>query len=191
VSLAYLDCGSLMVYEMNRILLLLSCLSKSIAILLSFGQPRLSGKAILFLILRVPHTIVVFRLGIAYAGSCREEVLELLLPLVSDTTLTIELSALAALSLGLVFVGSCHGDITSSILQALMEHEDASLNDPYAKFMGLGLALLFLGKQDAVDAPLETIKIVTHPISKQVQVMLEMSAYAGMSFQGVGNCEFL
>lgn len=119
------------------------------------------------------------RLGIAYAGSAKEEVYELLSPLVTDTGLTMEMSSLAALSLGLVFLGTCHGDITSSILQTMMEREEAQLKDHYAKFMGLGLGLLFLGKQEASDATLETLKVIEHPLSKQVQVLVEICSYAG------------
>ena len=85
------------------------------------------------------------RLGIAYAGTRREELLELLLPLVSDTTITMELSSLAALSLGMIFVGTCNGDITSTILQTLMERDETSLKDTYSRLMGAGLALLFVG----------------------------------------------
>jgi 26S proteasome regulatory subunit N1 len=130
-------------------------------------------------------------LGIAYAGTRREEVLELLLPIVSDTTVTMELSALAALSLGLVFVGTCNGDVASTILQTLMERDETSLKDTNSRLMGAGLALLFvgisftlsIGRQEAADATLETLKVIEHPISKTMQVMVEMIAYAGMFFK--------
>lgn len=117
-------------------------------------------------------------LGIAYAGVPRDEILELLLPLVSDITVTMEISAMAALSLGLVYCGTCNGEITSTVLQTLMEREDAELSDPFAKFMGAGLALLFLGKQDAAEAPLETLKAIEHKLAKEIEVMVEISAFA-------------
>lgn len=118
-------------------------------------------------------------LGIAYLGSRREEVLDLLLPLVTDTGLTMELSSVAALSLGLVYIGTCNGDITSSILQTMMERSETDLKDPWAKFMALGLSLLFLGKQDACEAPLETLKVIEGPIAKQAEVLLEAVAFGG------------
>ena len=37
------------------------------------------------------------------------------------------------------------------------------------------------GRQEAADATLETLKVIEHPISKTMQVMVEMSAYAGIS----------
>ncbi|KAI9204312.1 armadillo-type protein [Polychytrium aggregatum] len=126
----------------------------------------------------VLRTSAIIGLGIAYAGTAREDVLELLLPIVSDTGLTMEISSLAALSCGLIFVGTCHGDITSTILQSLMESEDAQLKDGYAKFMGVGLALLYLGKQEASEPTLETLKVIEHPIAKQIEVMVETCAFA-------------
>src|SRR5258706_15186957 len=89
-----------------------------------------------------------YRLGLAYAGSRREDVINLLLPIVSDTSLTMELSAMAALSLGLTFVGSSNGDISLAILQVFMErveaNEEAQLKDKWSRFLALGLALLFV-----------------------------------------------
>ncbi|CAO0800146.1 unnamed protein product [Mucor circinelloides] len=121
----------------------------------------------------------IFGLGLAYAGSAREEVSELLLPIVSDTNLAMELSSLAALALGLVFVGSCDGDITSTILQTMMEREDIYLKDSWSRFMALGLGLLYLGKQDASEATLETLKAIEHPLGKQAEVLVEALSYAG------------
>ena len=121
----------------------------------------------------------ILGLGIAYAGTGRQEVLDLLLPLVGDTGITMELSSLAALSCGLVFASSCNGDITSTILQTFMEREESNLKDPYARLMAVGLSLLFLGKQEAAEAPLETLKVIENPLAKQAEVMLEICAYAG------------
>ncbi|CAG8655494.1 46371_t:CDS:10 [Gigaspora margarita] len=117
-------------------------------------------------------------LGMAYAGSKRADVRDLLLPLVSDTTLTMEVASLAALSLGLVFAGDCNGDITSTILQTMMERDDSQLKETWGRFMGLGLALLYLGKQDAAEVTLETLKAIEHPLSKQVAVLVEICSYA-------------
>jgi hypothetical protein len=59
-----------------------------------------------------------------------------------------EIASLAALSLGFIFVGSKNGDVSSTMLQTLLEkHEagDKGLDENWAKFFALGLALLFLG----------------------------------------------
>jgi 26S proteasome regulatory subunit N1 len=55
-------------------------------------------------------------LGIAYAGSAREDLLESLVPIVVDTGLLVETSALAALSLGLIFVGKGNEEVSNAIL---------------------------------------------------------------------------
>ena len=50
-------------------------------------------------------------LGIAYAGARKEELVELLLPVVENEESSITECSLAALSLGISFVGSCNSDI--------------------------------------------------------------------------------
>ena len=88
-------------------------------------------------------------LALAYAGSHREDLLAYLLPHVADDTITMEISGLATLALGFIFVGSKHGEVSEVILQTLMEkyeHGDKSLDEKWAKFMALGLGLLYLGE---------------------------------------------
>ena len=124
-------------------------------------------------------TSAIVGLGLAYVGSQREELSSLLLPIVADDTNSMEIASFAALSLGFVFVGSCNGDITMTILQALMEREPSQLDEKWARFMVLGLALLYLGRQDASDATLETLKAIEHSISKQAQILVDICSYAG------------
>jgi 26S proteasome regulatory subunit N1 len=45
--------------------------------------------------------------------------------------------------------------------------------------MGLGLALLYLGKQDASEVPIETLKAIEHPIGKQTETLVDILSYAG------------
>lgn len=128
---------------------------------------------------KIFQTSAINGLGIAFAGSSNEQVLELLLPLVSDLNVSIEVSSLAALALGHVFVGSCHGDITSTILQTLLERDFTQLADKFIRFMSLGLGLLYMGKTESVDDVLETIDAIEHPISKTLKVLVNICAYAG------------
>ncbi|KAG2116267.1 hypothetical protein DEU56DRAFT_932358 [Suillus clintonianus] len=65
----------------------------------------------------------IMGLGVAYSGSHREDLLTLLLPAVADNGASMEITAINALSLGFVFVGSGNGEITSKILQPLMERQ--------------------------------------------------------------------
>ncbi|KIY48432.1 26S proteasome regulatory complex, non-ATPase subcomplex, Rpn1 subunit [Fistulina hepatica ATCC 64428] len=127
-------------------------------------------------------TSAIMGLGLAYVGSQREDILGLLLPHVSDDTVSMEIASLAALSLGFIFVGSENGELTSTILQTLMEKAergDKSLDEKWARFMALGLGLIYLGLQDASDATIETLKAIDHPIAKTAQIIVEACAYAG------------
>lgn len=125
------------------------------------------------------RTNAIIGLGLAYAGSQREDLQEMLLETVADTDTTMEISALAALSLGFIFAGSCDGEITSTILQTLMERDPAQLNDRWTRFMVLGLAFLFVGKQEEAEAALETLKAIDSPIAKHAEVLVDIMAYAG------------
>lgn len=92
-------------------------------------------------------------LGLAHAGHQREDLVSLLLPLVADDDVNMEIASLAALSLGFIFVGSCHGEIASTILQTFMERDDKVLSEKWARFMALGLALLYLGSSPTSTLP--------------------------------------
>lgn len=55
---------------------------------------------------------------------------------------------IASLALGLVTVGTCHGDVTVNVLQALMEIEESKLSkDKNARLLALSLGLTSLGKE--------------------------------------------
>ncbi|KZT10323.1 26S proteasome regulatory complex, non-ATPase subcomplex, Rpn1 subunit [Laetiporus sulphureus 93-53] len=118
-------------------------------------------------------------LGLAYAGSHREDILQLLLPYIADDSVSMEIASLSALALGFIFVGSGNGEIASTILQTLMEREDKQLEEKWARYMILGLALLYLGLQDGSDATVETLKAIEHHISKQAVILVDTCAYAG------------
>lgn len=122
----------------------------------------------------------IMGLGLAYANSNKEDVLELLLPIVEDTSLDMQLSAMAALSLGLVFVGSSNDRVSEAIITTLLDEErQKQLKDKWTRFMSLGLALLFFGRQEEVEVILETLKAIDHPMAKPAAVLAEVCAWAG------------
>ncbi|KAF2703609.1 26S proteasome non-ATPase-like protein regulatory subunit 2 [Pleomassaria siparia CBS 279.74] len=122
----------------------------------------------------------IMGLGLAYAGSNKEELLEILLPIVTDTSLDMQLSAMAALSLGLIFVGSANGEVVDALMNTLLDEDRGSqLKDKWTRFMALGLALLFFGQQENVDIIIETLKALDHPMSKPTSVLAEVCAWAG------------
>jgi 26S proteasome regulatory subunit N1 len=121
-------------------------------------------------------------MGIAYAGTGREDIMELLLPMLessaSESKKMLEVS-LAGLALGMIFVGKCNETVGSAIVQRIMEATDEELDHSHAKFLCLGLGLLFLGKMEKADAMLEAIRTVDHKIAKYAAIVLETFAYAG------------
>ncbi|KAJ1824866.1 proteasome regulatory particle base subunit [Coemansia sp. RSA 2671] len=129
------------------------------------------------------HAIVklaaISGLGLAYSGTNRQDILDMLVPLISDTDITIDLSSMAALSAGLVCIGSGNSDVSTVILQSMMERVDGELSHKLARFMALGLGLLYVGTQDKYDTILETLKAITHPIGKQASILMQVCAYAG------------
>mmetsp|Transcript_63715 Transcript_63715/g.74641 ORF Transcript_63715/g.74641 Transcript_63715/m.74641 type:complete len:934 (+) Transcript_63715:124-2925(+) len=121
-------------------------------------------------------------LGIAYAGSAREEVMDLLIPLVENTeggTEGMQEVGQASLALGMIYVGKCDDNVGSVLVQRLMEASDEELGHCDAKLLCVGLGLLFLGKMEKADAMLEAVRTVEHGISKYAAVVLESFAYAG------------
>ncbi|KAI9801740.1 MAG: proteasome regulatory particle base subunit [Sarcosagium campestre] len=122
----------------------------------------------------------IMGLGLSYAGSNREDLLEHLLPIVSDSSLDLQLSAMAALSLGLIFVGSSNDMVSEAIIQTFFEDERMEqVKNKWTRFMALGLALVFFGKQEEVDVVLETLKAIDRPMSKPTSVLVEVCAWAG------------
>ncbi|KAI0694186.1 armadillo-type protein [Cytidiella melzeri] len=119
-------------------------------------------------------------LGLAYAGSAREDLQALLLPQVVDDEVSMEVASLAALALGFIYVGSGNGEITGTILQTLMERDSKQLDEKWTRYMSLGLALLYVGLQEATDAIMVALQAIEHEaVSNQAQVLVDMCAYAG------------
>lgn len=123
----------------------------------------------------------IMGLGLTYAGSNKEELLtEKLLPIISDTSQDMQISAMAALSCGLIFVGSSHSEVTEAIITTMMDDERQNqLKDKWTRFMALGLGLLYFGKQEEVDVVLELLKVIDNPAAKATAVLVEICAWAG------------
>lgn len=122
----------------------------------------------------------IFGLGLAHAGSNHTAVISCLLKVFSDPSSSMEVVGVAALSCGLVCVGSCNNDVTTTILQTLMEKSDLELRgDPFAKFLPLGIGLCYLGKQEAAEATIATLEVLNEPFKSMAMTLVEICAYAG------------
>ena len=76
------------------------------------------------------------------------------MPVVSNEELSLEVVAMAALSLGLSFAGSCNADVAQALMTVLMERPQATLQtDSMTRLIVLGVGLLYLGKQQVCEPP--------------------------------------
>lgn len=119
-------------------------------------------------------------LGLTYAGSAKEDMLVTLLPVVGDSGLELSLSATAALALGMIFVGSGNHEVAETIATQLMDEDrQPQLKDKWARFMALGLGLIYFGRQEEVDTILEILKAIDHPMAKPTATLASICAWAG------------
>jgi 26S proteasome regulatory subunit N1 len=122
----------------------------------------------------------IMGLGLSHAGSNKEDLLELLLPIVEDSSLDMQLSAMAAVSLGMIFVGSSNHQVSEAIANTLMDEDrQKQMKDKWTRFMALGLALLYFGRQEEVDVILDILKAIDHPMAKPTAVLASVCAWAG------------
>mmetsp|Transcript_3749 Transcript_3749/g.4567 ORF Transcript_3749/g.4567 Transcript_3749/m.4567 type:complete len:329 (+) Transcript_3749:787-1773(+) len=117
-------------------------------------------------------------LSFTYAGSARQDILELCSPIIIDGDNSIEVSAIAALVLGLVFIGTCNDEVANCIFQTCMEREASDLDNPHARYYALGLGLLYFGRQDSVEASLVGVSVIEHPIKRFMEILMKGCAYA-------------
>jgi 26S proteasome regulatory subunit N1 len=121
----------------------------------------------------------IMGLGIAYAGSQNDQIKIRLSPILNDANAPLDVIAFAALSLGMIYVGSCNEEVAQSIIFALMDRSEAELGEALTRFLPLGLGLLYLGKQESVEATAEVSKTFNEKIRKYCDMTLLSCAYAG------------
>ncbi|KAH7860237.1 hypothetical protein Vadar_011070 [Vaccinium darrowii] len=122
----------------------------------------------------------IMGLGLAYAGSQNEQIRSKLTPILNgDNKASLDVIAFTAISLGLVYVGSCNEDVAQAIILALMDRSESELGEPLTRLLPLGLGLLYLGKQESVEATAEVSKTFNEKIRKYCDMTLLSCAYAG------------
>ena len=85
-------------------------------------------------------------------------------------------------------MGTCHGDLSETFLQLILEKEAEDLSKTTSRYLALALALLYLGKQEAAMATTEALKAVPQPFSSFASTLLEICAYAGGCGLVFGGC---
>ncbi|XP_076907209.1 26S proteasome non-ATPase regulatory subunit 2 homolog A-like [Bidens hawaiensis] len=118
-------------------------------------------------------------LGLAYAGTQNEQIRDKLTPILGDPKAPLDVIAFTAIALGLVYVGSCNEEVAQALIFALMDRSESELGEPLVRLLPLGLGLLYLGKQDSVEATAEVSKTFNEKIRKYCDMILLSCAYAG------------
>ncbi len=121
----------------------------------------------------------IIGLGLAYAGSNRADLLSTLLPVLNDPKSNIDVIGATALSCGLIAVGSSNSEVTTSIIQILIEKTDLDVKDYFARFLPFALGLCILSKQNASDAIIEALEVIQNQQFKTMaKTIVEICAYA-------------
>ncbi|KAN0021543.1 hypothetical protein ACTFIU_010150 [Dictyostelium citrinum] len=120
----------------------------------------------------------IFGLGLAYAGTQRQDLMSLLSPCLDDDKEKMEFIGIVGLALGLIFIGSCDPELSTLFVQTLIQRGTAA-SESHARFLHLGLGLLYLGKQDAAELALETLKAIEGKGGEYARLTVEACAYAG------------
>ncbi|TGZ68062.1 hypothetical protein CRM22_004458 [Opisthorchis felineus] len=122
----------------------------------------------------------IIGLGVAYAGSMKAEAINSLLPVILDiNTARLQHACLAALSAGMIAVGSLNAEVTSTIIQSMLERPTSHWSNPFIKFMALGLGLTCMGRQEEVEVILVSLEAVSEPLKSMAHMMCDFCAYAG------------
>lgn len=141
----------------------------------------------------------ILGLGISYANTQNQDVLELLLPVLLDESASIECIGLCVYALGLVFTSSADDNIVASVLQVLIDRidriteKDASvvkdkegltvykdeLCTNSARLICIGVALLYLNTNVYPESVIESFAVLQHPIQQYLTTTVESFAFAG------------
>ncbi|MBA0611450.1 hypothetical protein Godav_012138 [Gossypium davidsonii] len=121
----------------------------------------------------------IMGLGIAYAGAQDEQILNSLTAILKHENVPLDVIAFTAISLGLVFVGSSNGEVAQAITDALTGRSVSELEQPLSRLLVLALGLIYLGKQEGMEATSEVSKSFSKKMRNYVDITLLSCAHAG------------
>ncbi|EPY22044.1 26S proteasome regulatory subunit N1 [Strigomonas culicis] len=121
----------------------------------------------------------ILGLGYAYAGTRREEVKDLLIPILADGEQLLETQCMTAYALANIFVGSADEDITETMINCLLEIPEESLMEPCVTYLILSIGCMFLGCQEAADTLLDATQALSPVIRRYTEIVVRSCAFAG------------
>lgn len=129
---------------------------------------------------RLLRVSAITALGLAYAATSKEDVVEALSDIIGDDDEHIDVVAAASLSVGLICVGTGNAcDAFEGMLERLMTASDEEKATQSAKYVALGVGLVFLGCGEAVGVCKAIMETIDHPVAKYGLFTLETCAYCG------------
>lgn len=136
----------------------------------------------------------IFGLGLAYIGSQRIDVINLLLPIIENAT-NAEILSITSLACGMICITSCNSEVCTAILTKLVDwREQDILKSPHTILAVLGLGFCYLGRKDDIQTTSETLEVFGEPFSTIAKCILNLCAFAGtgdvfMIQELINNCE--
>ncbi|KRZ95231.1 26S proteasome non-ATPase regulatory subunit 2 [Trichinella sp. T8] len=136
-------------------------------------------------ILRVCSTLGI---GLAYANSKLESVHTTILPQLREALKVdktpaewnlIQVSGMIGLAMGFVLVGSGDPDAAAILFQHLIEQGDNLNKEHDYRNVLLGIALVFLGRQEQAEPVVEMLRALPKPYGSIGSTLVEVAAYAG------------
>ncbi|KRZ95232.1 26S proteasome non-ATPase regulatory subunit 2 [Trichinella sp. T8] len=131
-------------------------------------------------ILRVCSTLGI---GLAYANSKLESVHTTILPQLREALKVdktpAEVSGMIGLAMGFVLVGSGDPDAAAILFQHLIEQGDNLNKEHDYRNVLLGIALVFLGRQEQAEPVVEMLRALPKPYGSIGSTLVEVAAYAG------------
>lgn len=86
---------------------------------------------------------------------------------------------MSALALGLITIGTANGEVTSTLMQTLLERSESDLKETFAKYLALAIGLIYLGKGEQVEVIIESLKAIPEPLQSFATILVDICAYAG------------
>ncbi|KAJ8936002.1 hypothetical protein NQ318_009682, partial [Aromia moschata] len=121
----------------------------------------------------------ILGIGLAYIGTHRQDVIDLLLPIVTSSTNS-EIIGIASLAVGMVSLGKYDNEVSNTILNKIIELNNTDvLKSSYMRLASLGMSLCYFGARDAIEVPTEAMNVLEEPFKTAIQTILLMCAYAG------------
>ncbi|KRZ06168.1 26S proteasome non-ATPase regulatory subunit 2 [Trichinella zimbabwensis] len=131
-------------------------------------------------ILRVCSTLGI---GLAYANSKLESVHTTILPQLREALKVpktpAEVTGMIGLAMGFVLVGSGDPDAAAILFQHLIEQGDSLIKEHDYRNVLLGIALIFLGRQEQAEPVVEMLRVLPKPYGSIGSTLVEVAAYAG------------